>query len=336
MFLQIYELIKKYDNIVIARHIGVDPDAMASSFALKNSILLTFPNKHVKLAGTGSSRFSYFGKFDKQEDVKENTLLIVTDTPDLRRIDGITDVTKFSDIIKIDHHPFMDKFSENSVEYIDVNAGSASQIVLELILKTDLLMDKQIAEQIFWGIASDTNRFMYNDSTSKTFHLVGDLLEKYDLDLQKLYEPLYARPLEEVRLEGYIALNMKVTENGVAYIKISNQTLEEYKTDAAAPGNMIGNFNYIDGIIVWMFITEDVKNGNYRTSIRSRGPIVNTIAEKYNGGGHKFACGARFTDISLADNLIKDLDEVCAKYKKEQEKRENNEDSECISKNNSH
>ena len=327
MFLKIYELIKKYENIVIARHVGVDPDAMASSFALKNSILLTFPNKHVRLAGTGSNRFSYFGKLDRYEDVKENTLLIVTDTPDIKRIDGVDDLSKFSDIIKIDHHPFMDKFSDNSVEYIDVKAGSASQIVLELIQSTDLLMDKQIAEQIFWGIVSDTNRFMYNDSTSKTFHLVGDLLEKYDLDLQKLYEPLYTRPLEEVRLEGFIAQNMEVTENGVGYIKISNAILEEHKTDAAAPGNMIGNFNYIDGILVWMFITEDVKNENFRISIRSRGPIVNTTAEKYNGGGHKYACGARITDIKLADNLINDLDELCFKYKKEIEKREESENS---------
>ena len=325
MFLKIYELIKKYENIVIARHIGVDPDAMASSFALKNSILLTFPDKHVRLAGTGSNRFSYFGKLDKNEDVKENTLLIVTDTPDIKRIDGIDDITKFSDVVKIDHHPFIEKFSENSYEYIDVNAGSASQIVLELIRNTDLLMDKQIAEQIFWGIVSDTNRFMYNDSTSKTFHLVGDLLEKYDLDLSKLYAPLYARPLEEVRLEGYIALNMQVTENGVAYIKITNDILEEYKTDAASPGNMIGNFNYIDGILVWMFVTEDVKNNNFRISIRSRGPIINSTAERYNGGGHNYASGARITDIALADKLVQDLDELCAKYKKE--KREDSEDS---------
>ena len=327
MFLKIYELIKKYENIVIARHIGVDPDAMASSFALKNSILLTFPDKHVRLAGTGSNRFSYFGKLDKLEDVKENTLLIVTDTPDIKRIDGVSDLTKFSDIIKIDHHPFMEKFSDNSIEYIDTKAGSASQIVLEIILQTDLLMDKQIAEQIFWGIVSDTNRFMYNDSTSKTFHLIGDLLAKYDLDLQKLYEPLYARPLEEVRLEGYIALNMQVTENGVGYIKISNQILEEYKTDAASPGNMIGNFNYIDGILVWMFITEDVKNENFRISIRSRGPVINNVAEKYNGGGHSYASGARIADINLADSLVNDLDELCLKYKKEKEKREENEDS---------
>ena len=323
MFLEIYNLILKYDRIVIARHIGVDPDAMASSFALKNSILLTFPDKHVRLAGTGSNRFSYFGKLDKNEEVKENTLLIVTDTPDIRRIDGIDDLSKFSQVIKIDHHPFIEKFGENSLEFIDVTSGSASQMVLELINNTNLLMDKQIAEQIFWGIVSDTNRFMYNDSSSKTFYLVGDLIAKYHLDLAKLYAPLYARPLEEVRLEGYIAMNLEVTENGVAYIKISNSVLEEYKTDAASPGNMIGNFNYIDNIYVWLFITEDVKNNNYRISIRSRGPVINTTAEKYNGGGHRFASGAKITDLSMADNLIKDLDDLCIKYKKEIEKDEN-------------
>ena len=319
MFLKIYDLIKKYERIVIARHIGVDPDAMASSFALKNSILLTFPDKHVRLAGTGSNRFSYFGKLDKYEEVLENTLLIVTDTPDIRRIDGIDDINKFSAVIKIDHHPFIEKFGENSLEYIDVNSGSASQMVLELINHTDLLMDKQIAEQIFWGIVSDTNRFMYNDSSSKTFYLVGDLIDKYQLDLAKLYEPLYSRPLEEVRLEGFIAMNMEVTENGVAFIKISNSILEEYKTDAASPGNMIGNFNYIDGIIVWLFITEDVKNENFRISIRSRGPVINNIAEKYNGGGHKFASGAKIKDLKDADKLIKDLDDLCKKYQKNKE-----------------
>lgn len=322
MFYEIYKLIEKYDRIVVARHVGVDPDAMGSSCALKNSILLTFPNKHVVLAGTGSNRFSYFGKLDRMEDIQEKTLLIVTDTPDVRRIDGVDDLTKFSDIIKIDHHPFIDKFSENSLEYIDVKASSASQIILELINNTDLMMNKEIAEQIFWGIVSDTNRFMFNNSTSKTFHLMGDLIEKYQLDINKLYEPLYARPLEEVRLEGYIAENLIVTDNGVGYIKITNAILEEYKVDAAAPGNMIGNFNYIDGIYVWMFITEDVKNGNYRISIRSRGPIINNVAEKYNGGGHMYASGAKIYNVLDADKLVADLDELCNNYLKSKEERE--------------
>ena len=325
MFDKIYELITKYDNIVIAHHIGVDPDAMASTVGLKNSILLTFPNKNVRLAGSGSNRFNYFGKLDHSEEVKENTLLIVCDTPDIRRIDGVGELSQYSDVIKLDHHPLIDKFG--NYDYIDTTASSAAQIVLELINATPLLMDKEIASQLFWGIVSDTNRFMFSCTSSKTFHLVGDLVSKYDLDVSELYKPLYARPISEVRLEGYIASNMFITENGVAYIKISDEKLNEFHTDAAAPGNMIGNFNYIDEIIVWVFITEDIKNNNYRISIRSRGPIINKIAEKYNGGGHVFASGAKITDINEADKLISDLDSLCKKYNKEQkEESDNNED----------
>ncbi len=324
MFKKIYDLIKKYDNIVIAHHIGVDPDAMASTVGLKNSILLTFPNKKVRLAGSGSNRFSYFGKLDKPEEVKENTLLIVCDTPDIRRIDGVTDLSEYSDVIKLDHHPLIDKFGE--YDYIDTTASSAAQIVLELINGTDLLMDKEIAEQLFWGIVSDTNRFMFSCTSAKTFRLVGDLVEKYDLDIASLYKILYARPISEVRLEGYIATNMFITENGVGYIKISDEKLQEFHTDAASPGNMIGNFNYIDEVIVWVFVTEDVKNNNFRISIRSRGPVINKVAEKYNGGGHAFASGAKITDINDSDKLIADLDNLCKKYKKEEKASDKNED----------
>ena len=271
MFDKIFDVIKKYDNIVIAHHIGVDPDAMASTVGLKNSIMLTFPNKKVRLAGSGSNRFSYFGKLDKPEEVKENTLLIVCDTPDIRRIDGAGELSQYSDVVKLDHHPFIDKFGE--YEYIDTTASSAAQIILELINETPLLMDKEIAEQLFWGIVSDTNRFMFSCTSSKTFHLVGDLVKKYDLEVAELYKPLYARPISEVRLEGYISTNMFVTENGVGYIKISDEKLQEFHTDAAAPGNMIGDFNYINEVLVWLFITEDVKNNNFRISIRSSNSI---------------------------------------------------------------
>ena len=54
---QIFKLIKKYNNIVIARHINADPDAMGSTFALKESIKETFKDKNVFLTGSYSSRF---------------------------------------------------------------------------------------------------------------------------------------------------------------------------------------------------------------------------------------------------------------------------------------
>jgi len=310
MFSDIYKLIEEFETIVLARHVGVDPDAMASTMALKDSISLTFPKKKVYAVGSGSNRFTYFGKLDKVEEFN-NALLIVLDTPDIRRIDGVV-LSDFEKIVKIDHHPFVEEFA--SIEYIDDNASSASELVLEFINQTPLLMNKDIASKIYLGIVSDTNRFMFNNSTSKTFLNVAKMISDYNLEIDKLYEPLYLRPLNEVRLEGYIGLNLTITENGVAYIKMTKDLLEKYKVDAASPGNMINNFNYINEVLVWAFFTEDVKNENIRVSVRSRGPVINTALAKYNGGGHKYASGARVKTMIETDDIILDLDNLCKIY----------------------
>ncbi len=312
MYKQIYKYIKKYNNIVIARHIGVDPDAMASQIALRDSIKLTFPEKKVLAVGNGSTKFSYIGKLDKLEEL-ENALLIVVDLPDKKRADSI-EFENYDYVIKIDHHPFIEDFG--GLELIDDKASSTAEIIMDMFLNTKLECNKEIAETLYYGLVSDSNRFLFNSCTEKTFRLVSQYLKLYDMDVEKLYRNLYLRPLSEVRLEGYISQNMIVTEHGVGYIKITNDLIEEFHVDSAAAGNLINNFNFIEGIYVWVTITEDIKSEVIRISIRSRGPIINKIAEKYNGGGHKMASGARVATFKEADKLIKDLDQNLEKYLK--------------------
>lgn len=311
MFKEIYKTIKKYDSIVIARHIGVDPDAMASQIGLKEAIELTFPDKKVYAVGNGSNKFTYLGKLDKMDDIDfEKSLLIILDTPDKRRVDCL-DIDKFAYKIKIDHHPFVEEFCE--IEYIDDKASSACEIIIDMLFKVDYKTNQKVMEKLFLGLISDTNRFA-NSSTSYTFEIVSKMLKEYDLDLPRLYQNLYMRPLSELRLQGYIGQNMQVTENGVGYVKITNDILTKFEADTASAGNMVNSFNYINEVLVWLMITEDKKNDLIKINIRSRGPEVNHIAEKYNGGGHKFACGVKLTTFEEADLLINDLDYLCEKY----------------------
>ena len=320
MFKRIFKEIKKYDNIVIARHIGVDPDAMASQIGLRDAIKLTFPDKNVYAVGAGGAKFTFLGKLDHFEGDYNNTLLIILDTPDKKRVD-CSDVDRFPFRIKIDHHPFVEEFCD--VEYIDDTASSACELVIRMIYDTKLKASKEIMEVLYLGLVSDTNRFMFNNSTALTFEIVSRIIKDYNLDISSLYEPLYMRPLNEIRLQGYMSKEMTVTENGLGYIKISDDILKEYSVDVASSGNMINNFNYIEEILVWMAITEDVKNKLFKVNIRSRGPIINTVAEKYNGGGHKLASGAKVSTMEEVDLLIKDLDLVCSKYIEESDKYEN-------------
>lgn len=311
MYKKIYKAIKKFDTIVIARHVGVDPDAMASQIGLRDSILLTFPKKKVLAVGNGSNKFNYLGKLDKLEDVDfKSSLLIVLDTPDKRRVD-CPEVDSFGYKIKIDHHLFVEKFCD--LELIDEKTSSACQLIMELLYKTRLKKDASIMEKLFLGLISDTNRFLFN-AGSDTFKLVSKVLKDYSLDVPSLYQNLYRRPLSEVRLEGYIGQNMIITDNGVGYIKITNDIINKFGADTSSAGNMVNNFNYIEEVLVWLTISEDKKNDIIKVNIRSRGPVINTVAEKYNGGGHKFACGCKLTTFEEVDLLINDLDYVCEKY----------------------
>ena len=246
MFNEIYEKIKKYDTIVIVRHIGADPDALCSQIALRDSIKLTFPKKRVFSWGSTSTRFNYLPKLDRLEEVSD-ILLIVVDTPDKKRVD-FSFTTSIDYSIKIDHHPFVEKFCD--LEYIDDTASSASEIVLELINETPLVNSFDIANTIFTGIASDTNRFMFNAS-SKVLGLCSRLLEEYKIDTQLVYSNLYTRPLTEVRLQGYIGLNMKVTENGFGYIKLFDDVLNNLSVDSGSAGNMVTIFNCLEGVCAW-------------------------------------------------------------------------------------
>lgn len=310
---KIYNEIKKNNKIVIARHVGADPDALGSSLGLKEIILNTFPNKKVYTVGYPASKFKYMGTLDKfTEDMYQDALLIVTDTPDKGRVDDV-DPSKFKKSIKIDHHPFIEKYCD--IEWIDDTASSASQLIMELTFSTRLKMNKKAAELLYLGLVADTNRFLFSYTTPKTFNLVSKLIKETDLDFSKLYDLLYMRPFKEVKFRGYIADNLKVTKNGFAYLLINEKTLQKYNVDAATAGNMVNDFNYIDGVYAWGIFSVDKQNNNIRGSIRSRGPIVNETASKYNGGGHKFASGVRLKDEKEVKLLVEDLDNICLEYK---------------------
>ena len=313
IYKQVFKKIKEYDNVVIARHIGADPDALGSQFALKNIILELFPDKKVYAVGNPASRFKFFGSQDKIDNLNTNkSLCIVLDTPDIKRIDG-ADINNFEFVIKIDHHPIIDKYA--NIEIIDDNACSSSPLILEFVYENNISLSESCAEKLFLGIVGDTDRFLHDYTSPRTFELVTRLLKDTNIDFTKLYGYLYQRPIAEVRFEGYIYQNLTLTENGVAYVKLTDKLMKEYGVDSAAAGNMINDLKFVNEITVWIFLSEDIKSNLIRANIRSVGPYVNDTAAKYGGGGHKYASGAKLKDWETADKLINELDDLTKKYK---------------------
>ena len=305
--------IKTYDTIIIARHIGPDPDAIASQIAFRDAIKLRYPSKKVFAVGASVAKFKQFGTLDKikDEDIS-NALVFVLDCPNIARIDGI-DIEKCKEVIKIDHHPFMDRMG--IIEWVDTNYTSVCEMITEFLISARFRANKTIAENLFLGVVSDSDRFLFSSTTYKTFELMAILVKNSKINVSELYPRLYLRPLNEVRFQSYITEHLKVTKNGFASLKITKSILEKYGVDVGTPSNLVNNFNNIEEVLCWALVTYDEKLKMYKVNIRSRGPVINQVAEKFNGGGHELASGAKIKSALDVDKILRQLDEACALYR---------------------
>lgn len=316
IYKQILKKIKEYDEIVIARHVGPDPDAVGSEIALREIIKLNFPNKKVYAVGTGVSRFKYLGTLDKIDESKlTNALLIILDVPTFDRVDSAYK-PRYNYTIKIDHHPHDEVVCD--LELVDTKSSSVCQLITEFIYKTKLKITPEIASILFSGIVADSDRFLLSYTTPKTLELCAKLLNDYNFELMPLYNNLYERGINEKRFEAYLINSITITENGFGYLKITNDDIKKYGVDSSTASNMVNDFNFIKEIKVWAFASHDEKNEQYKINIRSRGIVINEVASKFNGGGHKFASGARLKTEEEVDLLFKALDDLCKKEKEEQ------------------
>ena len=165
----------------------------------------------------------------------------------------------------------------------------------------------------------DTNRFLFSYTSYKTFELVAYLIKETDLDFTSLYEDIYLRSIQDMKLQSYVIDNITITKNGLGYIKLSQEDLDKIGTDAASATNTVNGLHYINELYAWVVCAYDKNMDLIRTSIRSRGPIINEVATHYNGGGHIFASGARPKTFEEADKLIEELDNVCKEKNKKGE-----------------
>src|SRR6266516_2148949 len=156
----------------------------------------------------------------------------------------------------------------------------------DLAINANLKVSKTAANFLLLGIITDSGRFLYN-TTPRTFQIAAFLLKK-DADLNFLCTNLYQQSLNLLKFKGYIINNFVLTKQGVAFIKITLTTLKKYKVDYLEAKSIVNVLANTRKIKVWLLAVEKEK-GLIKISIRSYQYIVNEVAEKYDGGGHKFA-----------------------------------------------
>lgn len=309
---QILDDIRAFDTIIIHRHVRPDPDALGSQGALMELIKENFPEKKVYVVGEEDPSLTFLVRMDTiEEEVYEGALVIVCDTANAARIcDQRYDLGE--KLIKIDHHPNVDTYGD--LRWVDTNASSTSEMIYEfyLELQDQLSMNVKAARLIYAGIVGDTGRFLFPSTTTKTFHYAAELVA-YDFDRTALYDGIYSMKESIARMRGYILTNYTLSPEGMSTVKLTRDILNEFGVSPADTGQLVGVLGEVEGIKAWVFFIEE--EDLIRVRFRSKGPIVNDIAAKYNGGGHPMAAGASVPTWEEAEKVINDLHIACSDYK---------------------
>lgn len=306
---EIIDKIEAYDYIAIYRHVNPDFDAFGSQFGIYDIIKTTYPNKKVYLCGDSSSELVQKYTFTWNHEVidyHQAVLGIVLDTANRERIDN-EDYQKCQEIIKIDHHIVVDSYGD--INYEDSTASSASQLVVQLYKDNDVLqMSKAGAEALYLGIIGDTSRFLFKSTDARTFDAARVLMQT-GINIVELYDRIYLKRAKELEVNKFILNNYKF-DGGVAYYILTDKDLKTLQISRERGSDFV---NILSGVIeykIWMAITENVADNNWRISMRSREFAVNKVAQKYNGGGHALASGAKLENIEMLPKLINDLKEL--------------------------
>lgn len=311
MFEKIIHQVEEYDTIIIHRHVRPDPDALGSQAGLASLLSSHYPKKEIYVVGEEEESLTFIKKMDQVPDaVFQDALIIICDTANIERIsDERYKLGKA--IIKIDHHPNEDPYGD--VIWIDTEASSTSEMIYELFefwsVSRGMKMNDEAASCLFAGIVGDTGRFRYPNTTAKTFKYTGELV-KFNFTPKDLYEKMEQKSLQDARLEGYILQKFELLESGVGFINLDHQLLQSYGVTSSEASRLVNSFANVTGLKAWVFFVEE-PDGLIRVRLRSKGPVINGLAKKYNGGGHPLASGASVHSWAETEKVLVDLETLC-------------------------
>lgn len=306
MFEAVLECIKNYDKIIIHRHSRPDGDAMGSQIGMKNILTENFPEKTVYTVGDPAGYLSFLpdSEMDDISDTDYNgALAILLDfaSPALVSDNRYVLAEK---TLRIDHHLYTETFTD--VEVIDSTFESCCGMVAAFAIESGLRINQKAGLALYTGMLTDSGRFRYDSTSSRTFTLAAKLI-KTGFDTNELYRCLYADDFSNRLLKAKFTLKIRFTENNVAYIYTTADEIKEYDvSEFTISRGMVGTMSDLKGVDIWVNFTET--DSGVLCELRSSRFNINPIAVKYGGGGHQKASGACVPDRETAMSMLKDLD----------------------------
>jgi bifunctional oligoribonuclease and PAP phosphatase NrnA len=318
----IAERINRASSVIVLTHVKPDGDAVGSSLALVRAIAQSRRTSPSGVACPAEAWYTgpvplWFSSVHRQTKTRSFTadmptppidpdLIVVVDTGSWSQLDRFADWVRprREKTAVIDHHRQGDP-EIGVLRVVDTVAASATEIVAELaclLLKcaSPAELDESIAEPLYLGLATDTGWFKHSNVTPRVLRLAADLLEA-GVDHERLFLLTESRDRPaRLKLMARALCSIDFAHGGTVAIQSLRQ--KDFDESGAAPqdiGGLVDIPKSVEAVKVSVLLTELKTPDGVLTkvSMRSKGGPdmvdVNLITQKFGGGGHAQAAGAR-------------------------------------------
>ena len=312
------KIISSSKNIILSTHVNPDGDGIGSELGM-----------YYYLKGIGKkctiinvSKTPVFLDFIDPEDiievwddnihvdfVKDVDLAIIFDIGDYKRLESVYKNIEKNHIysVSIDHHPYDANFFDLAL--VNTNYPATGHMVWDFLQYNNHRNLNIIqATALYASLITDTGSFRYN-STNSACHLMASHLLECGVNPYDVYESIYERrSKEQLCLLSKSINNLNFYFNNTVCGSIITKKMQ--KESGANPSHVEGFTDFFRSInkVQIAFCIVEQKN-NIRINFRSRGKyIINDVAKKFGGGGHKLAAGATINNQTIDeinDKIIK-------------------------------
>ena len=314
-FDEIGRVMREHNRFAILSHVRPDGDALGCQIALALSLQQLGKEVRVWNEDGMLEKYSFLPRAEllskppaAPEDVD---VAIALDTAIQNRLGTALAAVHSAKLwINIDHH--LSNPGYGDLVYVDPTAPATGQIIFDLIKNQGFPFNREIAENLFAAISTDTGSFQYPKTTARTFEIAAQLVCT-GIDVGRLNQLLYENyPRRRIELLRELLRTMRFESDGrVASFSLSLKTAAALQVLPEDNEGLIDHLRAIRGVIVAVFF-EELSDGKVRVSMRSKTDAIDVcvICQKFGGGGHTLAAGARVRG-TLAEVEQKVLEEVC-------------------------
>ena len=285
--------LNEYDSFLLMAHVAPDGDTLGSCLALrllleqlgkKAWVVCDDPMPHLYAFLPGADKLL---APDAAVDVQA---FVAVDCADIGRTGSQWSRVGKKPSLCIDHHITNPAFAQ--ANYIEDCAATGELITL-LYEALGEPISPQAGACLYTAIATDTGNFAYSSVTSRTFALMGKVMES-GFDLPECNRLLYRNQrLQKLRMTARTVENARLYRDEQVIVgtlsKAEAEAVGGLKADAEG---IIDSLRDVETVIVACFLREEGEN-EVKLSLRAKAKVdCAALAKAYGGGGHIRAAGA--------------------------------------------